>query len=104
METRRSVTGYVVKFGQVVISWKSKKHNIVSRSSAETKFRSMATTVTELVWLKGLFSELGVEVTYPLKLFCDSKAATHIAAHPIFHERTKHIEIDCNFVRKKKNT
>ncbi|WMV38164.1 hypothetical protein MTR67_031549 [Solanum verrucosum] len=62
----------------------------------------MATTVTELVWLKGLFSELGVEVTYPLKLFCDSKAATHIAAHPIFHERTKHIEIDCNFVRKKK--
>uniref|UniRef100_A0A3Q7HBJ2 Helicase ATP-binding domain-containing protein n=1 Tax=Solanum lycopersicum TaxID=4081 RepID=A0A3Q7HBJ2_SOLLC len=52
VESRRSVTGYVVKFGSVVISWKAKKQNTVSRSSAEADLTSMATTVVEIVWLK----------------------------------------------------
>ncbi|PHT48611.1 hypothetical protein CQW23_12819 [Capsicum baccatum] len=45
--------------------------------------------------------ELGVTLTMPLKLFCDNKAVLQIAANPIFHERTKHIEIDCYFVRER---
>ena len=48
-----------------------------------------------------MFKELGVEVKLPIQLFCDSKAAIQIAAHPIFHERTKHFDIDCHFVREK---
>lgn len=62
VESRRSVTGYIVKLKNVVISWKSKKQSTVSRSSAEAEFRSMTTTVAEIVWLKGLFKELGLEV------------------------------------------
>lgn len=59
----------------------------------------MATTVAKLVWLKGLFKEFGIEVNLHTRLFCDSKAAIQIAAHPIFHESPKHFDIDCHFVR-----
>ena len=83
------------------MSWKSKKQNTVSRSSAEAEFRSMATTVAEIVWLKGLFRELGMNIKLPVKVFCDNKATIKKAAHPIFHERTKHFDIDCHFVREK---
>lgn len=48
-----------------------------------------------------MFKELGVEIEKPVPLFCDSKAVIQIATHPIFHERTKHIDIDCHFVTKK---
>ena len=61
----------------------------------------MATTVAEIVWLKGLFKELETEIRLPIRVFCDSKAAIQITAHPIFHERTKHFDIDCHFVREK---
>ncbi|XP_070054763.1 uncharacterized mitochondrial protein AtMg00810-like [Nicotiana tomentosiformis] len=60
VETRKSITGYIVKFGGALISWKSKKQSTISRSSAEKDFRSMAATVAEVTWLVGLFGELGV--------------------------------------------
>nr|XP_033512826.1 uncharacterized mitochondrial protein AtMg00810-like isoform X1 [Nicotiana tomentosiformis] len=101
VETRKSITSYIVKFGEALISWKSKKQSTVSRSSAESEFRSMAATVAEVTWLVGLFGELGIGVNTPVQLFCDSKAAIQIAAHPIFHERTKYFDIDCLFVREK---
>ncbi|XP_060202399.1 uncharacterized protein LOC132630816 [Lycium barbarum] len=55
----------------------------------------------EATWLIGLFKELGAQVDEPVKMFCDSKVAIQIATNPIFHERTKHINIDCHFVREK---
>jgi len=61
----------------------------------------MASTVSELVWIIALFKELGEELEMPVDLFCDSKAALQIAANPVYHERTKHIEIDCHFIREK---
>ncbi|XP_019266531.1 PREDICTED: uncharacterized protein LOC109243965 [Nicotiana attenuata] len=89
--SRKSVTGYLVKFGESLVSWKSKKQSTVARSSAESKYRSMALTISELIWLLGVFKELGVELSIPIQLFTDSKAAIQIESNPVFHKRTKHI-------------
>ncbi|XP_075095179.1 secreted RxLR effector protein 161-like [Nicotiana tabacum] len=99
VETRRSVTVYLGKFGKSLVSWKSKKQNIVSRSSAEAEFRSMAACATEITWLVGLFNKLGVNIQMPIKMISDTKDAIQITANPIFHEKIKHIDIDCHFVR-----
>ena len=99
--TRRSITGYVIKFGESLVSWKSKKQQTVSRSSAEAEYRSMASAVSEITWLLGLFKELGMNVQLPVTIFSDSKSAIQLAANPVLHKRTKHIEIDCHFIRDK---
>ena len=95
----KSVTGFDIKIGESLVSCKSKKQNTVSRSSAEAEYRNMATTETELVWLQGLLKELVAEIDLPMELHCDNKAAMQIASNPMYHERTKHIEIDCHFIR-----
>ncbi|GKV50103.1 hypothetical protein SLEP1_g56818 [Rubroshorea leprosula] len=97
--TRRSTTGYLTLLSNSPISWKTKKQSTVSRSSAEVEYRAMASTVSELLWLKGLLKTLGVDTSQPMQLHCDNQAAIHIATNPIFHERTKHIELDCHFIR-----
>ena len=61
----------------------------------------MASTTSEVVWITGLLKELGLGSSKPVDLYCDNKAAIQIAVNPIFHERTKHIEIDCHFIREK---
>lgn len=99
--SRRSRTGYIILLGGAPISWKTKKQSVVSRSSAEAEYRAMASTVNEVIWLRWLLHELNVRQTGPTTLFCDNQAARHIANNPIFHERTKHVEMDCYFVRER---
>ena len=98
---RRSITGMVVFFGHSPITWSAKKQCTVSRSSIEAEYRALASTTAELYWLRMLFRDFGIFLPHPPLLWCDNVSALAIASNPVFHARTKHIEVDYHFVREK---
>ncbi|KAJ9537493.1 hypothetical protein OSB04_030226 [Centaurea solstitialis] len=99
MTDRRSTTGYCFFLGDSLISWRSKKQSLTARSSTEAEYRALADTSQELIWLRWLLSDMGAPQKSPTPLWCDNNSAIQIAHNDVFHERTKHIEIDCHFVR-----
>lgn len=98
---RRSVTGYVIFLGPNPVSWVAKKQATVSRSSTKAEHRALAATTTELSCLQQLLRELYVPLTSSPVLYCDNKSAIQLARNPVFHGRTKHIEVDLHFVRER---
>lgn len=67
----------------------------MARSSAESKYMAMAQAACELMWVCHLLAEIGCfGMSSPMQLWCDNEPAIHIASNPVFHERTKHIEVD----------
>ncbi|GJY06414.1 copia protein, partial [Tanacetum coccineum] len=99
--TRKSLIGYCIFLGHSLVSWKTKKQATVSRSSTEAEYRSMATTNCELLWLTFLLQDLHIPLNLPRTLFCDNKSAQQLATNPCFHDRSKHVDIDCHFTREK---
>ena len=96
---RCSITGFYFLLDTSLVSWRSKKQDVVSHSSIEAEYRALADTTCELVWLRWLLVDMDAPQPTATPLYCDNRSAIYIAHNDVFHERTKHIEIYCHITR-----
>ena len=98
---RRSTTGYCFNTGSAVVSWCSKKQRTIALSSTEAEYMAATMATQECIWLKRLIQDVTTKMEFPIPIHCDNESAIKLAGNPIFHARTKHIEVHYHFVREK---
>jgi hypothetical protein len=97
--TRKSTTGYVVFAAGGPISWQSKLQSTVATSSMQSEYQALYAGMQEIVWLRGVMEEVGLPFCDPTPFFLDAQSAQDLATNPVYHKRSKHIEIKYHWVR-----
>jgi len=101
LDTRRSTTAYVVMLAGGAVSWASRLQPTVALSSTEAEYMATCAAVQEMVYLRQLFADLGFEQKEPTIIHQDNQACIALAGNPIYHKRTKHIDIRYHYVRER---
>ena len=100
-DTRVSTSGDCFFLGNSCISWLSKKKPTVATSSCEAEYRAVFTATVECIWLRRLLMDLCMEIEVATRILTDSQSALAVARNPVFHARTKHIEVHYHYVRER---
>ena len=100
VDSRKSVSGYCFSLGSGVFSWISKKQPTVALSSTEAEYKAACFASCEAIWLRRILWHMGVQQEDAIVLWCDNQSYMAIAKNPVFHARTKHIEIHYHYVHK----
>ena len=98
LDKLRSLTGYAFTLCGSTVSWKATLQSIVTLSTTEAEYVAATEAVKEAIWLIGLVGELGMQVKEST-IYCDSQSAIHLTRNPMYHERTKHIDVRMHFIR-----
>ena len=101
VETRRSTSGYVMRFGNSTVSWCSRRQATVAKSSTEAEYVALSQATQEVVWLRRLLVDLGVVVNSPTTIREDNQGAIDLSRNPKHHNRTKHIDVSYHFTRER---
>ncbi|KAE8728448.1 hypothetical protein F3Y22_tig00004355pilonHSYRG00008 [Hibiscus syriacus] len=99
IDNRRSTTGFVFFMGDIAFTWMSKKQPIVTLSTCEAEYVATTSCVCHAIWLRNLLKEIGLIQEEPTKVCVDNKSAIALAKNPVFHDRSKHIDIRYHYIR-----
>jgi hypothetical protein len=97
-ETRRSTSGVVLLLADAPVIWSSKRQLSVALSTTEAEFIAASEATKEVIWVTGLLTELGHQIKTPA-LLIDNLSTVALIDNPLFHQRTKHIDVRYKFVR-----
>jgi hypothetical protein len=97
-DTARSTTGCVLFLGNAPIIWASRMQKCVALSSTESEYIALSECVKEVLWVSRLLADLGLNCP-KISIFEDNAGCIKLAKNPVFHKRTKHINIRYHFVR-----
>ncbi|PPQ82486.1 hypothetical protein CVT24_005670 [Panaeolus cyanescens] len=99
---RHSISGYAFRVAGGVISWASKKQSLIALSSTESEYMALTFASRDISWINKLVVELtGIFKfpEFPITLWCDNQGAIQLSNNPVFHMRTKHIDVQFHYTR-----
>jgi hypothetical protein len=85
------------------VSWHAKKQATLSRSSTKSEYKALANAAAKVMWIQMLLKELKVASPPVARLWCDNMGAKYLASNPVFHAKTKHIDVDFHFIKERVN-
>jgi len=84
---------------EMVVNWNSKKQPTIALLSTKAEYRGAIIVTCEIIWLQKLLSDLGQSMDDPVVIYCDDISSMLLANNPVYHARTKHIEVHYHFIR-----